>query len=67
MNISPVALSGLNQAEAKFDLAAAKIETGEDLPADVVSLMSAKTGFELNLKVLKVADEMDRHTLDLLA
>ena len=73
MDISAIALGGLNQAQGNFEKAARRIASGgaasgdaTDLASDTVSLISARNDFAANIKTLKVADEMQRTTLDLL-
>jgi flagellar hook protein FlgE len=72
MQISSVALGGLDSAEAQFNGAASKIAAAPaspdtvDLSSSAVSLLNAKDGYEANLKTLEVADDMTKQTLDLL-
>ena len=78
MELSTIALRGLDAALAGFDQAASRIvrATAPSDPASadavnwsaaVVGLLTARQDFAANLKVLKVAGEMERHTLDILA
>jgi flagellar basal body rod protein FlgC len=77
MNISAVALEGLEGAQEQFNRAASKLFTAAsptsptadqtDLSQAAVGLLAAKNDFEGNLKVLKVADQMERSTIDMLA
>ena len=75
MDISAIALGGLNQAQTNFETAARRIasvgsgapEDSVDLTSSIVSLIQAKNDFAANLKTVKVADEMQRTALDLLA
>jgi hypothetical protein len=79
MEISAVALQGLNQAQAQVEqagvwLASMAANTGEGPPVDTAdlseaarSLLSAKNAFAVNIKLLKVADEMQSQVLNLLA
>ncbi len=79
MDISAIALRGLDAAQADLDQAAGSIARatvpGSDAaPADtvdlstaIVGLLTARQEFAANIKVLKTADEMERHALDLLA
>jgi len=75
MNISNIALGGYHQAEKLMETAAGKIARlpltantppalSADLPTAMVELLQAQRSAEANLKVLKTADEVSRHTLD---
>ncbi|MBL0157496.1 MAG: hypothetical protein IPP47_10415 [Bryobacterales bacterium] len=75
MNISNIALGGYHQAEKLMETAAGKIARlpltattppaqSADLPTAMVELVQAQRSAEANLKVLKTADEVTRHTLD---
>jgi len=79
MDISAIALQGLQQAEAQLDQAATSIASfgaaspegagldTVDLSAEVVALLSAKNQSAANLGTLKVADEMQKAVIDLIA
>jgi hypothetical protein len=77
MDISAVALQGLEGAQGQFNRAASKLSTATspslstadetDLSQAAVGLLAAKNDFEGNLEVLKVADQMERSTIDMLA
>jgi hypothetical protein len=77
MDISAVALQGLEGAQGRFDSAASKLSsaalpvavTGEvtDVSQATVDLLAAKNDFEGNLKVMRAADEMERATINILA
>ncbi len=77
MEILATALQGLNRAEAKVDQAAARISqaaapqgaTGDsvDLAHEMVSLAVGKEEYQANLKALQTADELTKHTIDILA
>ena len=78
MEILAAALQGLNSAQAQVDQAAVRIaqagnpQTGSsgdtvDLATEIVNLAAAKIDYQANLKALRAADEMTRHTLDILA
>ena len=79
MNISAIALQGLQQANDQLNSAANEIAspgavspTGAntdtvDLSAAVVALLSGKNNFEANLGTMKVADEVQQATIDLIA
>jgi flagellar basal body rod protein FlgG len=96
MEISAIALRGLNEAQAQLEQAGGRFQTtttssrpifssitaagttsikdnsGDGMPVDTanlsdaaVSLLSAKNAFATNIKLLKVADEMQRQAIDL--
>ena len=76
MSISSSALAGITQALKQFDQAAEGIrratqpETGSDqldLSTEAVKLLAARTAVEASLAVVKTADEINQHTIDLLA
>ena len=67
------ALLGMSRAEAQLNQAASDIaqapmagEDTVDLSSAVVSLLQARTNFEANTKMLKVADEMDQNLIHLI-
>jgi len=77
MDISAIALQGLDQASAQLDAAAAQIASAGaaspdganldtvDLSTQMVALMSAQTLFAANLATLKTADQMGKSLIDL--
>jgi flagellar hook protein FlgE len=79
MDISAIALQGLQQANDQLNSAANEIAspgaispTGAnsdtvDLSAAVVALLSAKSVYEANLGTVKVADEVQQATINLIA
>ncbi|PWU01360.1 MAG: hypothetical protein C5B51_22875 [Terriglobia bacterium] len=78
MDITLTALAGLSQAESAVESAAARLSraglspdgsSGDtvDLATEIVDLMTAKQQFQANLKSLETANEMTKHTLDILA
>ena len=79
MDVSAIALRGLDQAQMTFDhaarnLASAGASASGGSPTDTVnlsdaalSLISARIDVETNLQTLKVAGGMDRQAIDLLA
>ena len=77
MEILGIAQQGLQQSQKQVEKAAQRIASAglstTDPPAadtftdDVVSLISAKNGFEANLRLVHVADDMQKHALDILA
>jgi hypothetical protein len=76
MDISGIALQGLEGAQGRFERAASRLSAAAssepaagdvmDLSQTAVNLLSAKNDFEGNLKIMAVADEMDRATIDML-
>lgn len=79
MDVSSIALQGLQQANAQLEAAAVKIASAGggssetptldavDLSAEMVALISARTLFDLNLATLKTADQMQKSLLDIKA
>ena len=79
MDISAIALQGLDQASAQLDRAASNIAAaggsspdgaGLDtvaLSEEAVALMSAKALFSANLSVLRTADQIQKNTIDAMA
>jgi hypothetical protein len=78
MQISAIALQGLNQAQAQVDQAAGRLASiGADTSqADVdtaglsdaaVALLAWKNAYAGDIQLLKVADKMQRQAIDLLA
>ena len=79
MDISSIALQGLQQADVQLNGTSAKIASlgatspnganldVADLSAEMVALMSAQSAFEVNLTTLKTVDEMRKSLLDLKA
>jgi len=71
MDISSVALGGIQSAETKFNRAAARVaqagtDDTVDLSTEAVNLLNAKDEFAANLKALEVGDDMTKQTLDML-
>ena len=67
MNISAVALSGMDEVQKKLEHTAERVARSESPVEDTVDLLSARNQFEASLKVLKVANEMDKNVINLLA
>lgn len=78
MILFQVALGGLHQAEAKLERAASHLarlpvslesanpEDVVDLSEEMVALLEARNDFQINTRVIRTADELARHLLDLL-
>ena len=72
MSISAISsgLSGLQRASQRFESSAERIanpNSGADLATEAVNVLSAKLDFEAATKVIKVANDMARNTIDILA
>ncbi len=79
MDVSSIALQGLQQANTQLEAAATAIanagsdssSTGNvdvvDLGAEMVALMSAQNSFAVNLATLKTADQMQKTLVDIKA
>lgn len=79
MDASSIALQGLQQADVQLNRAAAKIASAGatsadganldvvDLSAEIVALMSAQSAFEVNMRTLKTADQMQKSLLGVTA
>ena len=78
MDLSAIALQGLQQADAQLNQAATIIASfgmtspdgagldTVDLSAEVIALLSAKTQTSANLATLKTADEIQKNAIDLI-
>lgn len=78
MDLSAIALQGLDQAEVQLDAAASNLaDAGAgsvsgadvdtvDLSAQIVALTSAQTTFQVNIATLKTADQVQQTAIDLL-
>ena len=79
MDLSSIALQGLQQADTQLANAASNIASFQantpagagvdtvDLSAAVVELLSAKNNYSANAATVKVAEEIQKNTIDLLA
>ena len=78
MDIAAIALQGLEQAESQFAHAASQLASAGippnggagdtvDLSEAAVALISAKDDYASNVATMKIADEMVRETINLLA
>lgn len=77
MDVSAIALQGLQQADAQLETAAAKIANASaaspdgvpidnvDLSADLVALMSARNLFDSNLATIKTANQVQKALVDI--
>ena len=77
MDVSSIALQGLQQAQLQVDTSARRLASAGSSPdgADVdtaslspeaVALLSAKSQFAANINVLKIADNMQKSLINLL-
>jgi len=79
MDLSAIALQGVEQGQVQLQNAALKLAGAGanspdgagvdvvDLSAEMVALMSAQTQFSANLSTLKTADQLQQTSLDLMA
>ena len=77
MDVSSIALQGLQLANAQLEAAAANIAGAAspdaapvdvvDLSAEMIALMSAKALFKANIATLKTADQMQKSLIDITA
>ena len=78
MDVSAIALQGIEQAQVQLEAAATAIAGGSasttgagpdtvDLSTAVVALLSAKNQVALNVNVLKIADETQKSLIDITA
>jgi hypothetical protein len=79
MDISAIALQGLQQAQVQLEssavrLASTGVASPEGMPVDTVSLseaavslLAAKNSFSANIGVLKIANELQKNIVNLLA
>ena len=71
MDISNLKATGLPKAEILLDKAAVQVSRASDqqdavnLSSGAVALIQAKNDFSANVNVLKVADQMEKTTIDL--
>ena len=72
MEISAIALSGMNQAQTRLEGVAKRLARVSDsadtidLSTEMVALLEARNAYATNAKVLKTADEMHGSLLDVL-
>ena len=79
MDVSSIALQGLEQASAQLDAAASRVASAGSasdgtavvdivsLSEEMVALMSAKTAFAANAAVLKTAEQTQQSVLNVMA
>jgi flagellar hook-associated protein FlgK len=79
MDITSVARGGLEAAQGALEKTAVRLARaaaagtdgspgdGVDLSADMVALLSAKEQFQVNARVIRTADQMQKNLLDVLA
>ena len=72
MTISAISsgLSGLQRASQRFETSATRIanpNSGADLATEAVNVIGARLDFEASTKVIKVATDMQKSAIDILA
>ena len=73
MNISSIGAAGMQRAGDRFEASAARIaRTGtgletSDLATDIIEMKEAEIAFKANAKIVKLADELAKTTIDILA
>ena len=79
MDLPAIALQGLEQADAQLEKAASRIASAAalspdgsnvdtvDLSAEMVALLSAKNQFSVEVATLKVAGEVQKNEVNLIA
>lgn len=79
MDVSAIALQGLDLAQTQLERAATRLASAGtlspdaanvdsvDLSAEMVGLLAAKNQFSVNLKTLKIAGEIQQNLIDLMA
>jgi flagellar hook protein FlgE len=63
-------VSGLQRATQRFETSATRIANpnlGADLAEELVNVLTAKLDFEASTKVIKVASDMQKSAIDILA
>ena len=70
MEITAIALSGMDAAQERFERVAERTarpaEDSVDLSAEAVKMMEARNAFQANARVAQTGDEMERTALDIL-
>ena len=71
MDVSAIALGGLEQAQSQLDTIAKRVANPSntdsvDLSQQAVSLLQARTDFQANLATIKVNDQMTQSLFDVL-
>ncbi|HTR25712.1 MAG TPA: flagellar basal body rod C-terminal domain-containing protein [Terriglobales bacterium] len=79
MDLSAIALQGLQQADAQLEAAVTKVASAVDPSADgayvdtvslsaaMVAMLSAKDQFSADASLVRTADELQKTTIDLMA
>jgi flagellar basal body rod protein FlgG len=79
MDLSAIALQGVQQADAQLEQAASRIASDgasstaganldvADLSSEMVALISAQDQFSVNVSTLKTAGEIQKNLIDLMA
>ena len=71
MDVSAIAVGGLEQAQSQLDSTARQIASADpldsvDLSQQAVSLLRTSTNFQANLATIKVSDQMLQSLFDVL-
>jgi flagellar hook protein FlgE len=76
MEISAIALSGMQQAQTRLDKTATRIAAAADpstptdtadLSGNMVALLEARNAFAANAQTMRTADQIERNVLNILA
>jgi flagellar hook protein FlgE len=78
MDLANIGLAGLKQAESRVEQASKRISRGTgppesaepsdtvDLATETVQLIDAVNSYTANLRLIQTADELEKHTINLL-
>jgi hypothetical protein len=67
MTITGIALGGMQEAQSRFERSAERISSGVPAPEDIVDLLSSRNQLEANVRVMKMAEEMEKRVIDIFA
>ncbi len=73
MQITSIALQGMNHAQSSLDSTARRLakpvdpDNDGDTSSDMVDLLEAQNGYTANANVARVGDQLTKRTIDLLA
>ncbi|MBB3873771.1 flagellar basal body rod C-terminal domain-containing protein [Brevundimonas mediterranea] len=69
MQVMPIAAGGMMNAQSRFEASARRTATAplDNLAAETVERIQAKTAFTANAAVVRTADDMSGTLLDMLA
>ncbi|MBM3737397.1 MAG: hypothetical protein FJW39_16580 [Acidobacteria bacterium] len=69
MELANIGLAGVKHAESRLDQTAKRIARAPDpgsRPTDAVDIIEAVNTYTANLRLIQTADEIEKHTLNLL-